>query len=509
MRSGRSTSPPTRNVLGKSLNMNGASYTIVGVMPRDFAFPQTFKADAWQPLRHFDPSMDRRQRYVQTLARLKPGVSMAEARAEMTRLADGLARAYPATNEGWSVGLAPLAEQLLGGYRAAFGALLGAVGVLLLMAWVNIASVFLARNTARRHELALRAALGAGRRRLAQQVLMESMLLALPGGGAGLLLARAGTRRCPPDAAVHAAHREVRVDLPVFCSPRWRPRCPACSPGCCHPCAARRRLPAMRCDRGPHLVGQRRHGLQTALVVTEVALSIVLLVGGGLMVRSFAALLQQDHGFQADTCSRCTSLCRSRVIGAGETRGQRFRTCSSSRPAAGGAGAGAVTGYPDSSLGFWACCGERDPLKPEAAVLGALRAGSAGYFRAMGIPVLAGRGFSERDGAGRARHGDHRDRRWRNDCSRMGTRWAVRWRCRNQARCPRGRVTVVGVVGDVRLGARPGRNVRAAHQSVAFWSESWCARARTRCTLRPPCARPCAGSTRRCSSSKCRPWITC
>ncbi len=299
--------------------------------------------------------MDRSQRYVRAIGRLKPGVSLGQARAGMTAVASALAKTYPATNDGWTVKLSPVVEQLLIGYRAAFGALLGAVGVLLLMACVNIASVFLARNTTRRHELALRAALGAGRRRLARQVLSESMLIALLGGLAGLFLARAGTQALSTMMPQYTPRiGEVRVDLPVLLFAAFAAALSGVLCGLLPSLRSAATAPgdALRAQSRT-IVGLSRHGLQSLLVVAEVALSIVLLVGGGLVVRSFAALLQRGISGSGGPPAHAAPHSAVRALWRRRDTVAAFRNVLEQiarLPEV--QAAGAVTGYPDSSLGI-------------------------------------------------------------------------------------------------------------------------------------------------------------
>ena len=260
------------------------------------------------------------------------------------------------------------------------------MGVLLLVACVNIAGVFLARNATRRHELAVRAALGAGRWRLAAQGLSESMLLAVMGGGAGLALAGAGTSvlstlmpRYTPRIA------EVRIDLPVFVFA-------ALAAALCGVLCGL--FPSLRdAEVGPgdalrsqsrSVAGTRSHRLQSGLVVAEVALSIVLLVGGGLMVRSLSALLGRTHGFDPHgvLTLHVTMPFDGRYDGQ-EPRAQGFRAVLAAIAALPGVEAVAeVTGFPDSSLGYLGNVSvNADPADPDARVLAALRAASADYFR--------------------------------------------------------------------------------------------------------------------------------
>ena len=467
------------SAVGRSFDMNGQSYTIVGVMPRDFSFPITSPSDMWQPLRGWGASYeDRSQRYVQAIARLRPDVSVDAARVDVGTLTTRLAATYPATNDGWTMAVTPLMDQVMGGYREAFGALLTAVGVLLLVACVNIAGVFLARNATRRHELAVRAALGAGRWRVAAQGLSESMLLAVMGGGAGLALAGAGTSvlstlmpRYTPRIA------EVRVDLPVFvfaalaaalcgvlCGLFPSLRDAEVGPG-----------DALRSQRSRSVAGTRSHRLQSGLVVAEVALSIVLLVGGGLMVRSLSALLGRTHGFDPHgvLTLHVTMPFDGRYDGQ-EPRAQGFRAVLAAIAALPGVEAVAeVTGFPDSSLGYLGNVSvNADPADPDARVLAALRAASADYFRVMGIPVLTGRSFHDRGGATGPTQvvmSQALAKRLWPEKDAVGRHFSIP---EAGPVADMGDAVVVGVVGDVRMGATPDPDLYVPlNRSAAFWAD--------------------------------------
>jgi predicted permease len=293
----------SRNVLGKSLLLNGASYTIVGVMPPGFRFYGQTR-DIFVPLGQLsDPVF--RDRHIDmsahAIGRLGPGVTLAQAQADMDRVARNLAAAYPDADKDVGIALTSMKQDIVGNVQPILLVLLGAVGFLLLIACVNVANLLLARSMGRSREFAIRAALGASHWRVVRQLLTESILLAGAGGALGLLLAFAGT-----NAAIHVLPgtlpraSEISLDARVLIFTLGVSLLAGILFGL---------APALKTSRvnlqeilkeGGRGASGKRHRLQGIFVAVEVALALVLLVGAGLMIRTFAALWRVNPGFIPD-----------------------------------------------------------------------------------------------------------------------------------------------------------------------------------------------------------------
>jgi putative ABC transport system permease protein len=286
------------DAVGQTLIVNGRASTVIGIMPAAFALPPD--ADLWVPATMSGPDMEvRAAHFLLPIARLKPGIDLAQAERETDTIAAALARDYPTTNTNWRLRLTPLGRELFGDVRQSLLLLTAAIGLVLLIACVNVANLLLARAAVRSHEMALRAALGAGRLRLVRQLLTESLLLAIAGGGAGLLIARwsldALVAIAPPDLTqIVQATLNVRVllftgGLSIATALLFG------------------LLPALRAVhaapdalRSPDHSGtpRLRRGVGRALVCAELALATMLLVGAGLLMRSLVSLGHVDPGFE-------------------------------------------------------------------------------------------------------------------------------------------------------------------------------------------------------------------
>jgi putative ABC transport system permease protein len=395
------------NLIGRTLRLNGQQYTVLGVMPPEFQFPTG--REMWAPrIATERDKVIRGSGYLPVIGRLKPGVTLAQAQQEMDGIAAQLAREYPQANGERGVTVVPLPEQLTGRVRPALLVLLGAVGMLLLIACANVASLLLARAAEREREFAVRAALGAARGRLARQLLTESLLLALLGGLVGILLAgwvssailslssgdlpRAGEVRIGGRVLAFAFVVSALTALIFGLAPALR--------------FSRPDLNRQLREGGRGATGLVRQRLRQALVVSEVALALVLLVGAGLLMRSFARLLQVTPGFSTD---RALAL-EVHIWGVARTPEQRaaFFEQTLDRIAAlpGVRAAGAVTALPfhDSAIDptvTFTIEGRPAPL-PGQEPTAYLTVTTADYFNAMGIPLRRGRFYNRFDRQGTA-----------------------------------------------------------------------------------------------------------
>jgi putative ABC transport system permease protein len=290
------------DVLQRDVYLNGRAFTVVGVMPSDSPFPER-----WELFTPYAPTASNRenlgfsrQNYV--YARLKPGATIAQAQAELTALGERLAERNPQMR-GWGVRLFPVMESSVGEVRPILLSLLGAVGLLLLIACANVASLLLARAISRGKEMAVRAAVGASRARLVRQLLVESVCLALAGGALGVLIAQLGLEALlalAPDTLPRAGG--IAVDGRVLALTATLALLTGIAFGMVPALSASRvqlHDTLKESGRGAS-EGARRQRLRSTLVVAEVAVALVLLAGAGLLMRSFARLQQQDPGFRPD-----------------------------------------------------------------------------------------------------------------------------------------------------------------------------------------------------------------
>jgi len=390
-------------IIGKTLTLNDQSYVVVGVMPPDFSFPRT-TTEMWTPIA-FSPGErgTRNTNYISVIARLKPGVTLEQARSEMEALARQQQEQYPEANAGIGVKLISYKEQVVGDTRPILLLLLGAVGFVLLIACANVANLLLARAAGRRKEMAVRSALGAGRRRVIRQLLTESVLLALVGGGLGLLLALWGINLL---VALQPANiprlAEVRIDRGVLLFASALSLLTGIAFGLAPA------LQATKLDLNGALKeggkgtgeGAGRQRLRSILIVSEIALSLVLLIGAGLTIKSFWRLMQVDPGFNPENAlTMVVSLPATRYAEPGRQVAFFRQAIERVSNLPGVDAAGVTTDIPlfgGNSTGF--NVEGHPPYAPGQRPLAEYRSVSPGYFRAMGIPLLRGRTFTEQDG---------------------------------------------------------------------------------------------------------------
>ena len=392
---------------GKSLIVDNRSYTIVGVLPASFTLYRG--SDVYMPMGQWDNSgLQNRSAglALQGIGRLKPGVTLAQAQTDLDGVMRRLAEAYPEANRGMGAAVVPLKERLVGDVGPSLWLLLGAVGFVLLIACVNVSNLLLARATGRTREFAIRAALGAGHWRLLRQSLTESTLLALAGGGLGLLLAALGTRAALgvlPTGLPRA--EEIGLDGRVLLFTAALSLGAGVLAGLAPALKTSQWRLAETLKESGRVAGGGRHRAQGVLVAVEVALALVLLIGAGLMIRTLSALWQVDPGFRPDNVLTFgLSFPPSMRALSPEGRRAALRDLSdrlNSMPGVKAAslmlGASPMQGQ-DNTF-FWLSDRPKPASTsemPRALVYGV----EPGYLTAMGIPLKQGRFFTAQDETG-------------------------------------------------------------------------------------------------------------
>jgi predicted permease len=458
------------NIVSKSIQLDGETYSVVGVLPKQFSLGG--KQDLWTPL-----GLDRVRpggrgsHYLHVVARLKPGVNFAQGSTALTRFADDLRRAYPGNyghgpEKNFDMYMVPVKEQLVGRLRPALFVLLGAVAFVLLIACANVANLLLVRASAREKELAIRAALGAGRARLVRQLLTESLILGLAGGLLGLALAYLGVDALRALAPSNTPRMdEVYIDPFVLAftfgislltglffglAPAW------------HVARTDLRETLNEAGRGTSAAGGTLH-LRSWLVVSELALAVLLLVGAGLLIRSFSRLLDVSPGFQTQHLLTMELSLPEKSYPDGAPV-QKFYTqlMASVKTVPGIQTAGAVSqmpladSYSSGSVFFEDTSIPDIPKLPELDNLPYMeidqRAATREYFQAMEIPLVRGRLLTDADDASAAlvavvdtnfarRFWPHREA--------IGQRVAIDTIPNVKPAAPRWR-TIVGVIGHVK-----------------------------------------------------------
>ena len=399
-----------RDIVGKAITLNDDSYTVVGVLPADFQFGSTAadfqarsQADIWAPLALDPQRLQRGSHTLRVIARLAPGVTQAQAQAELDLIAASMARVYPDNNRDMGIAAISLTDRVTATVRGPLRMLLGAVGLVLLIACANVANLLLSRAAARQTEMAVRVALGASHGRLAQQLLTESLLLAGIGGTVGLLVALGVTAalapHLPPDLS-RAAGMAGDVRILAFTALISLATGIFFGLG---PLVGMRRISAGESlKQSSRVAGASHSRLRNVLAVAQISLAIILLIGAGLMAKSFWALTHVSPGFRADRILTARlSLPRSRYpdnrrIAAFE---RELLETLSRKP--GVQSAGLATYLPLSALdNGWSFIVEgRPPLPVGMYNMAKYRPASAGYFETIGIPVLRGRSFTPADTA--------------------------------------------------------------------------------------------------------------
>jgi putative ABC transport system permease protein len=387
-----------RHVVGQSISLDGVSHLVVGVMPPGFAFPS--KADLWTPMAiRTNPH---NSFMFPVVGRLKPGVSREQAQAELVSIAGGLPRDPRDKRREMVAQILPLKELVVGDIRKSLMIFLGAVAFVLLIACANVANLLLMRAASRQQEIAVRAALGASRRRLILQLLTESLMVSLAGGAAGMLLAIWGVPILLALAPAGQIPRvqDIRIDGGVLAFTLGLSLLTGLVFGLAPAFQAARRGLHAAMGEGGRTSTARREGIRGVLVVAEVALALVLLTGAGLMLKSFLRMRAVDPGFRPENVLTMTvDLPDSVYRNASDLKAFHQSTLEKLSRVPGVLRAGAVNWLPLAgalTMGDFHRADGR-PLPPEYMVD---KPGvSPGYFQTMGIRSLSGRDFSERDTA--------------------------------------------------------------------------------------------------------------
>jgi putative ABC transport system permease protein len=391
-------------LVGRTVALNGASYTVVGVMPRGFQYPE--QAELWTPLAPVAPYEDllasRGSLWLEVTARLAPGVSLDEAQAEMDAIVGAMNQEYP-DDPRYGVKLEPLREHVSGDVRPALLVLLGAVGLVLLIACANVANLLLARASGRRREIAIRSALGAGRVRVVRQLLTESLLLSFAGGVLGLVLADVAVGAFVASGPAGLPRLEaVRTDATILAFAAVATFLTGLVFGL---------VPALQTFRdavGEPLSDAARgsseggtHRVRSAFVVAQTALAVVLLVGAGLLVRSFVRILGLDPGLDASQVATLRlALPATRYPEPDRVRGFYDRLLSDVRSLPGVRSAGAATSLLLSRLPASSTLSVQGqppppPGTPNEPVT--LDTVTTGFFETLRVPLKRGRLFEARD----------------------------------------------------------------------------------------------------------------
>jgi putative ABC transport system permease protein len=438
-----------RSIAGQTIRLRDQSYTVVGVLPPGVQILDR-AADVWIPL-GLDPgdSLALRARFLTVIGRLRPGATLRQAQAELDTIGGRLELADPALNRGWRPNLFPMREELTGSVRQPLLVLMGAVGFLLLIACVNVANLLLARGAARGKEFAVRAALGAGRDRIVFQLLAESLTLAVAGGILGLVLAWGGVGLLTRlGSATIPRLAQARLDWRVFLFALAVSAitgvlfglAPALQLSAANPQAA-----LIEGGRGS-TAGRRSRLLRNGLVVSEIALASLVLIGAGLLMRSFVRLRAVDPGFQPSNLLTLRlplspNVSIQRRVALLEQLSRRLAVLPGVRSI------GAVNTLPLTGFGAgttFAVEGRPAP-PPEQRPIGLVRGVTPDYFRTMAIPLVSGRFFTESDTAQaplRIIVNQALARRFWPEAKPLGGRLMVD---------PEGRIAeIVGVVGDVK-----------------------------------------------------------
>ena len=394
-----------RSVIGKPIQLDSVPYVVVGVMPPAFEFPTATNVEVWTPLA-FDPKdlhgRSRRARSLTVVGRMRGDVDAAQAQQEISLIAGRIASEFKDSNEGWSARVVAAHDQLVGASRPALMVLMGAVGFLLLIVCANMANLLLARLSSRRREMAVRGALGASRWEVARPVIAESLLLSFIGGAFGLVLAQVGLRALGTMKEAQLPRMEsLQLDGGVLLFTVIVSIGVALAFGvipALH--ASRSDLRDVMHESSGSTGSPYARRVLSALVVVEVALALVLLVGAGLMTRSFSKLVQVSPGFEPNNLIAARVLLPATKYQRGAQIGFYEAVLERVKREPGVTNASAVSAMPLHDVGAAGALpfnveGQQPP--PTEDPLADVRIVAPGYFETMKIRLLSGRFLDERD----------------------------------------------------------------------------------------------------------------
>ena len=438
-------------VIGQKMDVDGESCTIVGVMPRAFSFPKS-RSELWKPMA-FDPQDKLGGRFLSVVARLKPDVTLERARQDMISVANYTAEIRPDQNKDWSANVFPLLEDATEDVREPLWILLAAVAFLLLIACTNVANLLLMRGTTRLREIAVRTALGAARARVVQQLLVESLILSLAGMIAGLVFAHFSLQALLaliPQSAPLPRSEPITVDARVFLFAVLASMFTAIVFGL---------VPALRLSRVDLLSsltqGTLRGGvgghlaLRRFFAIAEIAIALLLCVGAGLLLRSFARLMSVDPGFRAEHLATMRIWTSPARYNDNLKRSQYLdNILKEIRQIPGVEAASSVHFLPLTKMISGSCFSPADKPEPSPAESPSAQFLIVGsdYFGTMGTPILRGRDFEVRDrfnGPPVAIVNDAFARKYSPNENILGKQFRVCWTIQKP-------VEVIGVVADAR-----------------------------------------------------------
>jgi len=462
-----------RNIIGKTITISARPVTVVGVMPGGFAFPEN--SQIWTPAGITPAEEPRDNRSYSALGRLKPGVKLEQAQSQISAINAQLAQAFPDTNKGWDAQLARLHERLVRSVRPSLLLLLGAVGCVLLIACANVANLLLARAAARQKEMAIRTALGASRGRVLRQMLTESILLSTIGGAVGLLLSfwliELLISISPPDSPrFNEATLDYRVLAFTIALSAFTGLIFGLAPAL-H--ASKLDVSGALKEGGRSGEGYRRTSARSLLLIGEVALSLILLVGAGLLIQSFRRLQEVRPGFNPERVLIASLSLPGAKYKDDQQRIDFYRTLTERLKAlpavqAAAAGVNLPLGASDYSIGR-SFIPEGRALTTDESANASYSTITPAYFEALQIPLLAGRAFNERDNNTAPKavivNRTVALKHFGSETAAIGKRLTI-WR---DEKFPR---EIVGVVGETKPGAleeESGAQIYTPHAQDGSW----------------------------------------